>query len=263
VFSDQGKLTLLPNSILDISQYQFQDPGKNDVASYSLVKGGLRVLTGIIGEKTQEAYKVSTLVATMGIRGPGFDLLCQGDCVSEGNNRDDKKSKQITQGKADGLYTFVWLGTITQTNAAGTFELKEGESSYIANDKSQPQLMPNPHPVLQDNPAPRPDSVATLFEMATQNVIPPGIYVTVHDGSVSLITDEGHQINIGPQNTGFIAPEGIKPVLLDGPVAFQSHDPFPSPDNFDPELAEVGVFSLLADSFEENFVTNGFVCGLQ
>ena len=183
------------------------------------------------------------------------------DCVGETPNQTQGFEK-ITVGEAEGLYATVWQTAIYQQNEAGSFDLLEGESSYIANDKSQPQLMPNSHPVLQDNPAPRPDSVATLFQMATQNVIPPGIYVTVHDGDVDLITDEG-SINIGPQNTGFIASEGIAPVLLDEQVIFQSRDPFPSPDNFDPEMAEVGVFSLLADSFEENFVTNGFVCGLQ
>ena len=263
VFRDQGKLTLLPDSVLDISEYAFQNQENKDVANYNLVKGGLRVLTGIIGENNKEAFKVSSLVATMGIRGTGFDLLCQGDCVEDGIGRDDKSTKQlIEEGKAEGLYTYVWQGTITQTNAAGTFVLKEGESNYIANDKSQPQLMSDAHPVLQDNPAPRPDSVTTLFEMAVQQGVPPGIYVTVHDGNVDLITNDG-EIKISSNMTGYIAPGEPTPELLEYPVAFQSQDPYPSPDNFDTEQAEIGKFSLLADSVEEEFIANGFVCELQ
>lgn len=294
VFRDKGKLTVQQNTVLDIANYHFKDPGQEDAANYSLIKGGLRVLTGAIGKGDQLAFNVTTPVATMGIRGTGFDLLCQGDCVGEAAG-DTQGFEKITVGKAEGLYATVWQGAIYQQNEAGSFELTEGESSYIASLQAKPQLMPLPPPAMRNNPSPRPDKSddaaeegidatelgvdsteedikeTTLFATEDVDGTPVGVYVTVYEGDVDL-TSGGTTINIGTEETGYIAIEisddgeilsTSEPIRLEEMISFEVHDTYPLPDEFDADEAELGEFSLLADSSETGSAESAFVCEIQ
>jgi|GEM_PF-1392935 len=50
-------------------------------AFFRLVKGGFRSVSGLIGKVSREDYRISTPVATIGIRGTLFTArLCQGQC---------------------------------------------------------------------------------------------------------------------------------------------------------------------------------------
>jgi hypothetical protein len=49
-----------------------------------LVKGGLRVVTGLFGKRNPSGVKFQTATATIGIRGTEFDArLCEADCAEE------------------------------------------------------------------------------------------------------------------------------------------------------------------------------------
>ena len=300
VFRDKGKMTVQQETIFDIDDYHYNDAGLDNVADYSLVKGGLRILTGAIGKQNKAALKVSTPVATIGIRGTGFDLRCQGDCVGDTPSQ-TKGFKNIYLGKSEGLYAHVWQGVIYQQNEAGEFDLKEGESSYIANEKSKPETLPVLPKTMQSNPAPRPDASkdgvgtttltasetgtdststsdiemqeATLFATEEVEGTPPGVYVTVYDGDVELITGD-ESINIGIQETGYVATETTSdgvitatadPIRLEEVVVFETQDPYPTPDGFDSTQAAIGTFSLLSDPTIEDpaIVDTGFVCEIQ
>jgi hypothetical protein len=69
VFPDGQKLTLQPQSELDIKQYFYQIQDKKDKVLLSLVKGGLRALTGSVGKSDHSAYTLETPVAIIGVRG--------------------------------------------------------------------------------------------------------------------------------------------------------------------------------------------------
>lgn len=85
-FSDGGDLSVAPNSQLRIDQYSFENaaPQKDNMV-LSLLKGGLRTVTGLVGKRgDREAYKVQTSTATIGIRGTEFiAALCDEQCVKE------------------------------------------------------------------------------------------------------------------------------------------------------------------------------------
>ncbi len=50
-------------------------------AFFRLVKGGFRSVSGLIGKLNREDYRVSTPIATIGIRGTSYSArLCQGPC---------------------------------------------------------------------------------------------------------------------------------------------------------------------------------------
>ena len=106
---DGAVIALRAQSEFRIDEYNFN--GKEDgteKATMSLLKGGVRAVTGVIGHQNQDNLKVNAVVATVGIRGTGFNLnYCLGNC----QNIDRSLAK-------DGLYAGVFEGTISLRNEA-------------------------------------------------------------------------------------------------------------------------------------------------
>ncbi|NOZ10724.1 MAG: FecR domain-containing protein [Gammaproteobacteria bacterium] len=95
-FSDGTKLTVRPGSILKVEDYAHGD--KRETAVFSLIKGGLRAITGLIGKLNPGGYSVQTPVATLGIRGTEFDArICAQDCATE--EKAAKPIEVVTQSK--------------------------------------------------------------------------------------------------------------------------------------------------------------------
>jgi hypothetical protein len=78
-FSDGGFMSLQPQTEFKIDGYNFDGKEDGSEESYfNLIRGGLRAITGLIGRKNKEKYRVTTAVATIGIRGTTFNLyMCQ------------------------------------------------------------------------------------------------------------------------------------------------------------------------------------------
>src|SRR5471032_3263505 len=72
-FIDNGEITLKPSTTFKIDNYAY-DAGKpdDDSASFNLVKGGLRSITGLLGKRNKERFALKTQTATIGIRGTTF-----------------------------------------------------------------------------------------------------------------------------------------------------------------------------------------------
>lgn len=85
-FIDGAKVTVRPNSVLDIKEYVYNG-GDENAATLSLVQGGLRVITGAMAKAEPESFKVETPVALMGVRGTEFAIVLCDDgsiCQEEG-----------------------------------------------------------------------------------------------------------------------------------------------------------------------------------
>ena len=85
-FIDGAKVTIRPNTVLDIKQYVYNGGSKN-AATLSLVEGGLRVITGAMAKAEPESFKIETPVALMGVRGTEFAVVLCDDgtiCQEEG-----------------------------------------------------------------------------------------------------------------------------------------------------------------------------------
>lgn len=101
-FSDGAIVGLKPNTALRIDQYSYK-PGSAESQSFmSLLKGGFRTVSGAIGKAGGGDYKVSTPVATIGIRG----TLWEGDYDPD-----------------TGLELAVWDGGINACNTGGCLDL--------------------------------------------------------------------------------------------------------------------------------------------
>lgn len=133
-FSDGGEVTLRPNSQLKIDDYSYdeQKPEKDNFL-FSLVKGGLRTVTGLIGKRgNRDAYRLNTANATIGIRGTTFGVLfCNNDC---GNI-------ETASGKTpeNGIHVDVAEGAVEVKNTAGAVILKAGEFGYTPSSNIPPQ----------------------------------------------------------------------------------------------------------------------------
>jgi len=127
-FTDGGEVVLRPNTVFKVDTYRFdQDKPKEDGFFVSLLKGGARFVTGLVGKRAnRDDYAVKTAAATIGIRGTDYAVLtCQGDCTS----------------LADGTYTNTYGGTIFQSSALGALDCAAGQGCYTA-PGAQPVKLP-------------------------------------------------------------------------------------------------------------------------
>lgn len=78
-FTDGGMVSLQPNSQFKITRYADSGNAQQDSFLVDLARGGMRALTGLIGKRNRENYKVTTSTATIGIRGSGFSMAYNPD----------------------------------------------------------------------------------------------------------------------------------------------------------------------------------------
>lgn len=71
-FTDGGMVSLQPNSQFDITKYVDANDGAQDSFLVNFARGSMRAITGLIGKRNRDNYKVQTATATVGIRGSGF-----------------------------------------------------------------------------------------------------------------------------------------------------------------------------------------------
>jgi len=137
-FVDGGEVVLRPETVFKVDSYSYRpvaEPGHKDSAVFNLVKGGLRSVTGLLGKRSPDAFKLNTATATIGIRGTHFGaLLCNNDCANI--------PTVSGQPLGNGLYTDTAQGKTFISNAAGTVEVPAGSFSFTPNPHTAPQLIP-------------------------------------------------------------------------------------------------------------------------
>ena len=102
------------------------------------MKGGFRTITGAItAGQDKSGYKITTAVATIGIRGTDYSVLyCDDDCEPLITSND----KRIE----NGLYAGVSQGAIVLLNNAGELQLNASESGFVASIDSMPTRLLGP-----------------------------------------------------------------------------------------------------------------------
>jgi len=226
-FRDKGVVTIQEKTTFKIEALKFEESQPTEGnAVFELIQGGLRALTGAIGEKDKEDYQMNTPVATIGIRGTGFDLICVENCVNP-------NSKKITDigalGIGDGLYANVWDGAIVIQTAAGKLILEKGGVVLVPNNESEPKTLPKLPPFLDDNPAPRPDKITidhdNLFAAFPIKHYRFGLFFAVYKGHLTIVQDEGY-LDLGideasgydiNQSGDLLRLERVPPLLKDDP----------------------------------------------
>lgn len=150
-FIDNSEITLRPGTTFKVENFSF-DEGKpdGDNASYSLVKGGLRSITGLMGKRNKEKFSLKTPTATIGIRGttfiahyvpappPGSGSVPAGKSPTGGVG-----APRMPPMLAPGLHLNVTDGAIIVTNNGGSLGFQAGQFGYVPNLNQPPVIVPN------------------------------------------------------------------------------------------------------------------------
>lgn len=135
-FTDGAEVVLRPGTQLKIDAYRFEerDPA-GDGFFVSLLKGGMRSVTGALARRNPERASYTTPTATIGIRGTHFGaLFCNNDCANVPAPGGGPP--------ANGLHVDVADGRIIVTSRAGAREFSIGEFGFVAS----PGVVPVPVP---------------------------------------------------------------------------------------------------------------------
>ncbi|TAK46425.1 MAG: hypothetical protein EPO27_08035 [Betaproteobacteria bacterium] len=135
-FGDGTEVVLRPNTQLKVDAFKYEEQRpREDNVLLSLLKGGLRSVTGLLAKRNAASFRVQAPNATIGIRGTSFGLLyCQNDCgkvPGPGGNP-----------PANGLHVDVSDGAIVVSNAGGSQEFKVGQFGYVQTSQTPPVEVP-------------------------------------------------------------------------------------------------------------------------
>lgn len=135
-FSDGGEIVMRPSSQVKVDVYAFNEskPAADNFA-ISLLKGGLRAITGLIGKRSRDNVAYKTPTATIGIRGTHFGILfCNDDCSDV-----PTISGAVP---ANGLHLDVAVGAVLVSNQGGQLVFSSGQFGYVADPFTPPVLVP-------------------------------------------------------------------------------------------------------------------------
>ena len=217
-FRDESRVSLQESTVFHVEKFKYDKAASQENAVLKLLKGGVRVVTGLIGRVNRDSYQFKVANATIGIRGTGFDAWCNGPCASGAGNPGATPGNPL-----DGAGVYVWAGEVVLVTPGGSFIVAIQQAAIIARDTGKPvPILRVPAKVL-DNPVPRPDGVPVDMDKTfgtEANAGAPGLYVTVHDGHV-ILTQADRSLDLGRGETGFsneqiLSRLATAPVFLDG-----------------------------------------------
>jgi hypothetical protein len=129
-FTDGAQVTLRPNSSFRIDNFAFaREKPKDDSFVTSVLAGGLRFVTGLIGNRSRGKFSVGTATATIGIRGTTFSAH---DCIAT-----------PCAGLKPAVYVGVSNGRVNLANPAGQLNLGAGQFAIIERGQP-PRVTQNP-----------------------------------------------------------------------------------------------------------------------
>lgn len=191
-FRDESRLTLGPASELRIDDYRYEPLAPQEGRMLmSVLRGTLRALTGLIARADPRHVTFTTPTATLGIRGTGFDLACQGACA-EGRR---------AQAEEDWMRVCTWRGAVDlrpPDQEVGE-PVVEDRCAALGLDGIQALALP----LAMEGP--RPDGLEVPASFFSQASLPDhfeGLVVFVDVGGVRLY-GTGGPLDLGNGESGF------------------------------------------------------------
>ena len=132
-FVDGAEIVLRPGTQLRVAAYSFQESKpQSDSAFFSLLKGGLRAVTGVVGKRNPDAYRLGTATATIGIRGTTFTA---DDCINSVCPTADGGTAE------PGVIVGVQDGEIVASNQAGSQNFLAGQFGMMDSAERRPRFL--------------------------------------------------------------------------------------------------------------------------
>jgi FecR-like protein len=118
-FEDGTVVLLKENTSFQVQSYTYNPKAPdNSNAVFNLLRGGLRMVTGLVTSRNRDAMRVATPHATIGIRGTEF-----------------------TAELVNPLFVATQVGVISLTNAAGTMLVAAGQAASVLSATTLPSLV--------------------------------------------------------------------------------------------------------------------------
>lgn len=140
---DGGLIVIRPDSQLKFDSFIFNgEEDGNERSFFSLLKGGLRAITGLIGQRNKNNYRIATAFAVIGIRGTDHETFV----VTPGSS--------LVGVAPVGIYNKVNLGETTMTTEKGTISILPNQMGFTGGMDQIPQLQPINLNLFTVSPAP-------------------------------------------------------------------------------------------------------------
>jgi hypothetical protein len=156
-FTDWGVMSLRPRTDFVIDEYAYeQRAGGVERAFFSLIAGGVRSVTGLIGHRDRRQYRLRTTMNSIGIRGTHYSvLICNRDCKLDDGSLGE-----------DGVYGGVIEGRIAVSPYGGKQlerEFGAGEYFRLAGPTSIPEPFFTPPSFFWDRREPQANAGGRTF----------------------------------------------------------------------------------------------------
>ena len=195
--ADSTRLTLPGGSSMQLAAYRYAPSSpQTSIASFKLLKGAVRAVTGAIGKAEPNNVKFFTETATVGIRGTSLDMSCT---TVDGGLVQCSGASNLTVELRD--------GQIVVTSASETTVINAGQSALIPAGNFNIQVVnrltnilnnvPNSGPLPENTPANFEDLSSTPVRSLGDSAGGSGsedeggqLYVSVNDGTIVITNAE-------------------------------------------------------------------------
>ncbi|HUX91529.1 MAG TPA: FecR domain-containing protein [Gallionellaceae bacterium] len=140
---DGGFIVIRPDSQLKFDSFIFN--GKEDGSErsfFSLIKGGMRAITGLIGQKNKSNYRIATTTSTIAIRGTDHETFVV------------LPDSPLAAVAPAGTYNKVNLGETAIINAIGSIPVMPNQMGFAGAADQMPQLLPMNLNIFTVTPSP-------------------------------------------------------------------------------------------------------------
>ena len=229
MLSDETRIVLNAGSRYTLTSYRYnaKTPDNGNMVT-DLIKGGMRVVTGLFGKRQPIKVKFDTITATVGIRGTNFDLVCAPTGSKNQPGFDPAASGPTQCDQA--LYASTRDGEIELKSGQFKLLVPKGQTGYVDAPGAIPVLLDETPGFMRDSPAPKPELLdidfPRLFGRDGSNMSEPGLYVEVKEGRIALTQQNGEQIEIDAGETGFAGPEGMDLYKMGTTPSFLDRDAY-------------------------------------
>lgn len=202
-FIDNSEITLKPGSTMTIENFSFDnDKQDGDQASFKLVKGGLRSVTGLLGKRSKEKFELKTPSATIGIRGTTFIA----EYVDEAPEQKLAAARAFLLASTAALPVASDAGPIAPPVLLAQLGVPV-PGTLPAAAANPPAATP---PAAHSNP-PLPGKIPVAGAPTGER--PPGLYVQVLDGMIQL-TNKGGAQTFNADQFGFVPNFNLPPIVV-------------------------------------------------
>lgn len=233
-FADGAVMTLKPNTRIKIDNFVFDEKQpEKDSSSLSLLKGGLRMITGLVGKRgNQDALRLGTATATIGIRGTTFTV---DDCVSSACVK-----RAATRVGSLGGPEYASLDNGTSFDFPAASSDPEKFEAWVNLDRVLSNNARNPFALVGEKLAQAQADCAAGG--GGDNCLAPAVYVGVSDGEI-LVRNGGGDATFRAGQFGQIANFNSRPNTLPGDPGLPIYTP---PATFFQNISGGGVRAAAA-----------------